>query len=130
MKQVHSTNWKSSVQPRKQRKYVYNLPDHLRGEQLNVHLSKPLREKHGTRAVRVRKGDKVKVLRGTHKGKEGKVERVDMDNCRVIVEKIESKKLSGGAAPYPLRPSNLLITELTSEKRRFKRAKAATLEKK
>lgn len=123
MKQVHSTKWKASTQPRKQRKYVYNLPDHLRGEQLNVHLSKPLHEKHGIRALRVRKGDKVKVLRGTHKGKEGKVERVDVDNYRVIVEKIETKKLQGGAAPYPLRPSNLLIIDLTSEKRRFKRAK-------
>ena len=72
MKQVHSTKWKGSTQPRKQRKYLHNLPDHLVSTQLHVHLNKPLREKHGIRAIRVRAGDKVKVVRGTHKGKEGK----------------------------------------------------------
>ncbi|MBR9692386.1 50S ribosomal protein L24, partial [Candidatus Woesearchaeota archaeon] len=121
MKQVHSTKWKSSTQPRKQRKYVHNLPDHLIGTQLQVHLSKPLREKHGVRATRVRVGDKVKVLRGTHKGKEGKVERVDTMNRRVIVAKIEVDKKQGGSAPYPLQPSNLTIIEATSDKRRFKK---------
>lgn len=120
MKQVHSTKWKSSTQPRKQRKYIYNAPSHLAGKQLHAHLSKELREKHKTRSVRVRVGDKVKVLRGTHKGKEGKVELVDTKNCRIYVAKVEMTKLQGGAAKYPLRPSNCMITELVAEKRRFK----------
>ena len=65
MKAKFSTAWKSSVKPRKQRKYNYNAPLHLRGSQLHVHLSKELRQKHGVRALRVRVGDTVKVLRGT-----------------------------------------------------------------
>ncbi len=125
MKQTHSTKWKGSTQPRKQRKYVHNLPDHLLGSQLKSHLSKQLREKHGVRALRVRVGDKVKVLRGSHKGKEGKVERVDTRNARLIVAKIESAKKQGGSAPYPQRPGNCLLIELTDEKRRFKRKASA-----
>jgi len=119
MKAKFSTAWKSSVRPRKQRKYNYNAPLHLRGSQLHAHLSKELRQKHGVRALRVRVGDTVKVLRGTHKGKEGKVERIEMKRCRVIIDKIEVKKLQGGVAKYPLQPSNLLLTSLANDKRRF-----------
>ncbi len=125
MKQAHSTSWRSSVQPRKQRKYVHNAPLHLKGKLLHIHLSKELRAKHATRAVRVRVGDKVKVLRGTHKGKEGKVERVDVVNARIHVAKIETPKRQGGAAKYPLRPSNCLLVELAPDKRRFKRRTGA-----
>ncbi len=125
MKQTHSTKWRRSVQPRKQRKYLYNLPDHLLGSQLRAHLAEPLRKKYGVRAVRVRVGDKVKVLRGTHKGKEGKVERVEPREGRLFVSKVEVAKRQGGTAPYPLRASNLLILELAEEKRRFKRRPGA-----
>lgn len=123
MRQAHSTEWKASTQPRKQRKYVYNAPYHIAGNFLNCHLDKPLREKHGVRSVRVRKGDKVRVLRGTHKGKEGAVEHVDTRNGRIHVSKIEHAKREGGSAKYPLRPSNCLIIELTTDKRRFEEKK-------
>jgi len=102
MKAKFSTAWKSSVKPRKQRKYNYNAPLHLRGSQLHVHLSKELRQKHGVRALRVRVGDTVKVLRGTHKGKEGKVERIEMRRCRVIIDKVEVKKLQGRRRQVPV----------------------------
>jgi large subunit ribosomal protein L24 len=130
MKTTHSTKWKASVQPRKQRKYLHKLPYHLKAAQLSIHLSTELREKHGMRALRVRTGDKVRVLRGTHKGKEGKVERVDVGRARIYVTKVETTKLQGGSAKYPLQPSNCLLLELVSDKRRFKHSdkigKAAT----
>ncbi len=119
MKQVHSTKWKSSVQPRKQRKYVHNLPYHLLSSQLMVHLSRELREKHGVRSLRVRVGDKVRILRGTHKGKEGVVEHVDVRNARIHVSKIAHAKREGGSSPYPLRPSNCMLVQLVDDKRRF-----------
>ncbi len=121
MKKLFSTLWKASTQPRKQRKYHFNLPMHSRRKLLSVHLSKALREKHGTRSLAVRVGDKVRVLRGTHKGKEGAVKSVDSKRIKVIVEKVEHPKKEGGAAPYPLSPSNLMITEIKSDKRRIKK---------
>lgn len=123
MKAAFSTAWKSSVQPRKQRKYVHNASLHTKSRLLSVHLSKELAKKYSTRSVRVRVGDKVKVLRGTHKGKEGKVERVDLTNLRVYVAKIATKKLDGTTSQYPLRPSNLLITAVVDDKRRFSKSK-------
>ncbi len=124
MRQAHSTKWKASTQPRKQRKYVHNAPLHLKGVQLHIHLSKELRQKYGVRALRVRAGDTVKVLRGTHKGKEGKVETVDVKNARIHVAKIETQKLQGGSAKYPLRPSNCLLTALATDRRRLKHTPA------
>jgi large subunit ribosomal protein L24 len=119
MQKKHSTKWRGSTQPRKQRKYVYNAPMHLLGKFLHVHLSKELRQKHKTRALRVRVGDKVRVVRGTHKGKEGKVERVDVRRSRIYVAKVETMKLQGGAAKYPVRPSNCVLVEIVMDKRRI-----------
>lgn len=124
MKGAFSTAWKSSTQRRKQRKYAHNIPMHGRTKFLNAHLSESLRQKHGVRAVGLRVGDKVRVMRGTHKGKEGKIERVDTKNYKVFVQKIEHVKREGGNSPYPLAPSNLLVVDLQNEKRRFAATKA------
>lgn len=119
MKQQFSTHWISSSQPRKQRKYRYNAPLHLRGKFLNVHLSKELRQKHSMRAIRVRAGDEVKILRGQFAGKSGKVDRIDVFYTRVFVTGIESVKRDGTKKPYPLTPNKLMITKLSDDKRRM-----------
>ena len=62
MKQKFSTKWKSSKQPRKQRKYLANAPLHLKKKFISVNLSKELRKKHGKRNVSLRKGDIVKIM--------------------------------------------------------------------
>lgn len=123
MKQAYSRNWNASTQPRKQRKYRYNAPLHIKGSFLAVHLTKDLRQKHGTRALRVRTGDKVRVLRGSFKGREGKVTSVDVKKVKVYVEKIENVKKDGATkVPYALEPSNLMLVELdASDKRRLKK---------
>ena len=124
MKQVYSKSWKSSTQTRKQRKYRFNAPTHIASRFLNVNLSKELRKKYEIRSIRVRKGDRVKVLRGDNKKQTGKVERVDPKNSKVFIEKIEQTKKDGSKALKPLSPSNLQITDLdTSDKRRFKQTK-------
>ena len=92
---------------------------HSRRALLSVHLSPQLREKHGVRALPVRVGDKVRVLRGTHKGKEGKVELADMHAVKVHVAKVNTVKEEGATSPYPLTPSNLMLIELHNDKRRL-----------
>jgi large subunit ribosomal protein L24 len=120
MKSKFSTSWKSSKQPRKQRKYVFNMPIHLRGKLLSVHLTPALREKYHTRSTRVRKGDKVKVVKGQFKGKSGKVESVDTTRLKVIVSGINFTKKDGSKGVYPIAPANLIIEDLdTTDKRRF-----------
>jgi large subunit ribosomal protein L24 len=117
-----SNAWKGSKQPRKQRKYRYNAPNHIKGAFVSSHLSKDLKEKHKKRSLRVRKGDKVKIMRGQFKGIEGKVEKVSLKTLKVFVEKAEMPKKDGSKAFYPIDPSNLLITALADDKRRFKRS--------
>ena len=74
-----TTSWKKSTQVRKQRKYIYRAPLHLKQKMMHAHVAKSLREKHnGIRQIQVRKGDKVKIARGEFRGKEGKVEKVGM----------------------------------------------------
>jgi large subunit ribosomal protein L24 len=120
MMKKFSKKWISSKKPNKQRKYRYNAPMHLRGNLLNVHLSKELRDKYGIRALRVRTGDKVRIMRGQFKKTEGKVEEVNLKKLKVYIAKIEHVKRDGTKARYPLQPSNLLLVELnTDDKQRM-----------
>ena len=127
--QKFSTSWKRSSQPRKQRKFRYNAPLHVHQKLVHVHLSPELRQKQGSRAMQVRKGDKVKVLRGKFRKQEGKVERVDLKRERVFVTGMDYTKKNGTKILVPLRPSNLMIVVLDmADKRRM--AGKAKLQKK
>ena len=130
MKQKISKAWKSSTQVRKQRKYRYNAPLHLRSSFLHANLSKPLREKYATRAVRVKTGDKVKIMKGKFAKIEGKVESVDVKKSKIYVEKAENLKKDGSKTRYPIDPSNVVILELnTEDKKRFNKTKNETKSK-
>ncbi|MAF88945.1 MAG: 50S ribosomal protein L24 [archaeon] len=122
MKANWSTSWLSSKQPRKQRKYLYNAPMHARQRLISSHLDKKLREKLGTRSISVRKGDEVKIMRGSLKGLKGKILEVNLETGRVQIEGQTRDKVAGGKAAITFLPSNLLVTSLnTSDKLRFKR---------
>lgn len=120
MKQEFSKEWNKSIKPSKQRKYVANAPLHIKSKFLNSTLSKELRAKHETRSVRVKKGDKVKVMRGTHAGKTGKVERVSVKYTKVYVTGVDNMKRDGSKSMYPLNPSNIMIVELNLEDKKRK----------
>lgn len=121
MKKLFSKSWKASKQPRKQRKYLYNAPLHLRRRFLNTTLSKELRKKLGRRNLSVIKDDEVKILKGHYKGKIGKVIRVNIKKARVSVDQAYRLKLDGSKSYYPIHPSNLMIINLNlKDKKRIK----------
>jgi large subunit ribosomal protein L24 len=101
------------TKPRTQRKAVYELALHERRPLVSAHLSKELKAKLGTKArsMPLRKGDRVKIMRGSHKGKTGKITEVDLRSTMAFVEGIFARKAKGGEKPLPLQPSNLLILE-------------------
>jgi large subunit ribosomal protein L24 len=101
-----------SKQPRKQRKFRYQAPLHLRHKLLAVKLSPELREQYERRSLPVKKGDTVKVLRGDFKDHEGKVEKVDLKHYRLMIEKVSVQKPDGNQVYHPIHPSNLMIVEL------------------
>ncbi len=106
----------SSRKPRSQRKFRYTAPLHIRKKFVHAHLSKELREKLKKRAIQIKKGDKVRVLRGRFKGKEGKVARVDLSKLKIYIEGMTIKKANGKESLYPIDPSNVMIIELTERK--------------
>ncbi|MBR9701568.1 50S ribosomal protein L24 [Candidatus Pacearchaeota archaeon] len=118
MKSKFSTSWKSSKQPRKQRKYLANAPLHLKRKFLSVNLSKELRAKHGKRNIPVVKGDVVIVMRGKFKKKKGKVTEVKTKMMKIYIEGIQVKKQEGSKVNVPLRASNLQIVELNLDDRK------------
>ena len=112
MKKAFSTSWVRSKQPRKQRKYRANVPSHTKRKFMSIHLDKALREKYKRRSFPVVIGDKVKVIVGQFKAKEGKVEAVDKRRTKVFITGIDRSKRDGGKSKYPFQPSNLMILEL------------------
>ena len=112
---AYSEKWKSSTSPRKQHKYRYNAPLHVRQNLMSVHLSKDLRKKYGRRSITVRKGDTVKILRGQFRNKSGNVESVDLKKLKIFIAGVDRQKRDGSKARYPLEPSNIMITDLSLE---------------
>jgi large subunit ribosomal protein L26e len=62
---------------------------------MSCHLNKELKSKYDVRAVPVRKGDTVKVMRGTFKGREGKVQSVYRKRWALHIEKLTREKTNG-----------------------------------
>jgi len=122
--------WNKSTQPRKQRKFRYKAPLHIKQKLARVNLYKDLRQKHGKRNAQVRVGDKVKIMRGQFAKKEGKVERVDLKREKVYVTGIEKIKKNGSKFLVSLSPSNLMIVELNlKDKKRKAKLSSTKVEK-
>ncbi|MEM2174567.1 MAG: 50S ribosomal protein L24 [Candidatus Micrarchaeia archaeon] len=102
--------------PRTQRKKRFSAPLHIRGKFVHSHLSKDLQKKIKKRSIRVRKGDKVKIVRGDFRGKEGKVVNVSLKKCKIFVEGVTRKKARGQEVLVPIDPSNVIIVELAERK--------------
>jgi len=121
MKNKFSRKWISSKQPRKQRKYRYNAPLHLRQKMVAAHLDKTLRKEYKKRSMPVRKGDEVVVMRGKFRKKRGNVTHIDLSKMKIFIDDIKIKKVSGQEVEIPIEPSNVKITKLNlDDKKRIK----------
>lgn len=108
-----------SSSPKKQRKWLYkDAKLHDRHKLLRATLSADLKKKYGKRNARLRKGDKVKILRGVFSGHEGKVSEVNMKNLLIKVEGATIKKTDGSEIQQPVKPSNVMITDLKMDNNR------------
>lgn len=121
MKKKFSKVWKKSKQARKQRKYRYNAPLHIRHKFMSCNLSKELRQKYKRRNFLLRRGDVVLVRKGEFKKKKAKVADVDLIKTRVFLEGIQKTKKEGTKFFVSFRPWDLQIVELDLEdKKRIK----------
>jgi len=98
---------------RKVRKAYFTADSATRAKMMSSRLSKELREKYNVKTMPIRKNDVVEIVRGGHKLK-GKVLEVRRADYRIIVEGANQKPKNEDAkpVPYPVHPSNCVITEL------------------
>ena len=87
--------------------------------------------------LNIRRGDRVKVIRGNHRGQEGRVLRVDRVKGRVVVEGVNLRKRhrkpsavdpEGGIISFeaPIHVSNVMLLDpATDEPTRIRRQRAA-----
>ena len=121
-----------SINPGKQRKKLYNAPQHLKRKWIASHLEENLLLKYDKRSIPVIKGDTVKVMRGSFKGHEDKIAGVNVKKRTLEIEGITMSKADGNKIAKPIHHSNVLITKLnlTDKWRRKKLEKGLTEEAK
>lgn len=91
----------------------------------SANLNKSLRKELGKRSIGLRKGDKVKVMRGEHAGKEGRVIGVYREKGRATIEGISRKKSDGTEKSIGINVSNLQITAIESKDEKRIKGKSA-----
>lgn len=103
-----------SSKPKKQRLFRYTAPMHMRQHFAHAHIDKALKAKLklGKSAVQISKGDTVKVMSGSAKGKTGKVTRVDLSTGRIRIDSLVRKNSKGKELGVPISVSNVYITDL------------------
>ncbi|MFH0861644.1 MAG: 50S ribosomal protein L24 [Candidatus Altiarchaeota archaeon] len=105
----------TSQQPRKQRKWLANAPLHSRHKLMSATFSKELKEKYKRGSFPVRKGDTVKIMRGSFKGHSGEIMSVDMKKYKIYVNGVTAKKSDGTEVERPMHPSNVMLTAVHEE---------------
>ncbi|MBW0465089.1 hypothetical protein O181_004804 [Austropuccinia psidii MF-1] len=103
---------------RKSRKAHFQAPSHERRIIMSSSLSKDLRAKYNVRSMPIRKDDEVLVVRGSFKGREGKVLTVYRKKYVIHVDKITRDKVSGQTVQVGIHPSNVVISKLYLDKDR------------
>ncbi|KAI0541344.1 ribosomal protein L24 [Xylaria digitata] len=103
---------------RKARRAHFQAPSSIRRNIMSAPLSKELREKYNVRSIPVRKDDEVEIVRGSNKGREGKVTSVYRLKYQIHIERVTREKTSGQSVPLGIHPSNVVITKLKLDKDR------------
>ena len=101
-----------SSSARKQRRRHFNAPSHERRIIMSAPLSKELRAKYNVKSMPVRKNDEIQVVRGTFKGREGKITECYRKKFCIHVERITREKANGSSTPVGIATSNVVITKL------------------
>ncbi|RKF63419.1 60S ribosomal protein L26-2 [Erysiphe neolycopersici] len=103
---------------RKSRKAHFNAPSSVRRTIMSAPLSKELRDKYNVKSIPIRKDDEVLVVRGSNKGREGKITSVYRLKYVVHIERVVKEKSSGQSVPLGIHSSNVVITKLKLDKDR------------
>ncbi|XP_071706978.1 large ribosomal subunit protein uL24z [Rutidosis leptorrhynchoides] len=111
-------NPRVSSSRRKNRKAHFTAPSSDRRVMMSAPLSGELRTKYNVRSMPVRKDDEVQIVRGTYKGREGKIVQVYRRKWVIHIERITREKVNGTTVNVGINPSKCVITKLRLDKDR------------
>merc|ERR1711912_119086 len=103
---------------RKSRKAHFTAPSSVRRKIMSAHLNKDLSSKYHVKSMPIRKDDEVIVVRGSHRGREGKVIQVYRKKYVIHIERVTREKSNGSTVNVGIHPSNVVITKLKLDKDR------------
>merc|ERR1712080_28260 len=112
----YSANVSSSR--RKSRKAHFTAPSSVRRKIMSAHLNKDLSSKYHVKSMPIRKDDEVIVVRGSHRGREGKVIQVYRKKYVIHIERVTREKSNGSTVNVGIHPSNVSITKFKLDKDR------------
>ncbi|BGP40488.1 Protein O-glucosyltransferase 2 [Rhodotorula kratochvilovae] len=107
-----------SISARKAHKAHFGAPSSERRKIMSAPLSKELRAEYNTRSLPIRKDDEVKIVRGTYKGREGRIITSQRKHFRLFVEGVSRDKGNGATVRIPVHASNVVLTKLKIDKDR------------
>merc|ERR1712185_210390 len=107
-----------SASRRKSRKAHFTAPSSVRRKIMSAHLNKELSQKYHVKSMPIRKDDEVIVVRGSHRGREGKVIQVYRKKYVIHIERVTREKSNGSTVNVGIHPSNVMITKLKLDKDR------------
>lgn len=117
-------NTSVSSSRRKQRKAHFTAQGTDLTKQFTAQLSKSLQEEFSIKRIPIRPNDRVKILVGKFKAKEGKVVKVNRHQKKICIEDCTITKKDGVIKYIGVHPSNVRITGLSMEKDRPKMVEA------
>merc|ERR1711904_247277 len=107
-----------SASRRKSRKAHFTAPSSVRRTIMSAHLNKELSQKYHVKSMPIRKDDEVIVVRGSNRGREGKVIQVYRKKYVIHIERVPREKSNGFTVNVGIHPSNVTITKLKLDKDR------------
>jgi large subunit ribosomal protein L26e len=111
-------NPRVSSSRRKQRKAYFTAPSGDRRVIMSSPLNSELKQKYNVRALPIRKDDEVLIVRGTYKGREGKVISVYRSKYVIHIERLTREKSNGATVNVGINASKVVITKLKLDKDR------------
>ncbi|KAM4113354.1 hypothetical protein ACJW30_05G214500 [Castanea mollissima] len=102
----------------KNRKAHFTAPSSVRRVPLSALVSIELRSKYNVQSMPVHKDDEVQVVRGTFKGRKGKVVQVYCRKWIIHIERVTREKMNVSTVNVGVNPSKVVITKLRLNKDR------------
>ena len=112
-----------SSQRRISRKKYYKGNSDAKRKSMSSRINKNLLKSLTTKSISIRKGDEVKVSRGSQKGKIGKIVQCSRKGLFIFIDSVTYKKVNGDDAYLPINPSNVQVQKLVMNKERKFRLK-------